>query len=86
MSLGEGNTKDLTIKNHFDMILYQAHYTYGPEADDIFYYEGMNGELYTNKEACEQEAFDILHTEAPNIPIKYEIMEIIPKDRYEKEI
>lgn len=45
------------------MVLYQAHYTYGPSADDALYYSGSDGHLYSNREACEKEVEFRLHPE-----------------------
>lgn len=72
------------------MILYQAHYSYGPGADDCYYYGGREGELYSNKKACEDEIDFTLHPDKylsgkfhwDDIPIKGEIMEIEIKDSF----
>lgn len=72
------------------MILYQAHYSYGPEADDRNYYYGDDGELYSNKEACEKEIDFRLHPEKyisgeyyeTDLPIIGEVREIKIKDTF----
>lgn len=72
------------------MKIYQAHYSYGPEADDSYYYYGSDGDLYINKEDCEKEAKARMtpNSNDPDdiyydIPINYTIIEIEIKDHYE---
>ena len=67
------------------MKIYQTHYKYGTSPNDELYYGESKGELYSNREACEEEAKNFMDSQDEdsfNIPVSYDIVEIEIKDHY----
>ena len=68
-------------------VLYQVHYNFGPGACDCDYYSGDDGNLFTNREAAEEEAEYLMQNEDywHDMPESYDILEVKVFDSFTKE-